>query len=123
MNAQAPEPNFLRDFLVVCAFLASLAVNLLTVLKVLRNSPQKREVSFTESYASREEVKYLRDDLNTFRQEARRDRDDILAAGEARSREIHQRIDTIMDELPWRIFSLLAPNGAMPPAQPPQDQN
>ena len=111
--AQIPEPRSLFDFLLVLAFLASLGVNLLTLFKLFRNEPQRREVRFSDVYAAKEEVEYLREDFNQLREQARQDRDDILQAGEDRARKLHERIDLIIDEMPGKIIELLKNTGAL----------
>ena len=108
------NPESLHDYLLVTAFLTNLAVNLITVAKLFRNAPQKREIHLAETYASKEEVTLLRNDLTSLREQVREDKNEILCAGEERLRKLHDRIDAIIDQIPWRIVALLKTKGPRP---------
>ena len=84
------------------------------------NRTAKREVRFAFEPASKEEfdrhvidhaqsVKALNQELASLRQDMRRDRDQILLAGENRVSKIHERINIILEavsELRGRIYEL-----------------
>ena len=66
-----------------------------------------------QTYATKEELFLLRQDLNHLRAEVRDDRDRILQAGEERARKLHQRIDPIINEMPGKIIEMLRNTGAL----------
>jgi hypothetical protein len=107
------EPKSLSDFLLITGFLTSLAVNLLTVTKLLRNDPQRREVTLRSRFTTADETNDLRNDLESLCTQVRQDRDEILRAGEQRAHELHRRIDAINEEMPWKIINLLRSSGAL----------
>jgi hypothetical protein len=66
-----------------------------------------------QTYATKEELGLLRQELGRLRAEVRDDRDRILAAGEERARKLHERIDPIINEMPGKIIELLRNTGAL----------
>ncbi len=107
------EPKSLSDFLLITGFLASLTVNLLTATKLLRNDPQRREITLRNRFTTTDETNHIRKDLEALGTQVRHDRDEILRAGEQRAQEIHRRIDAINEEMPWKIIDLLRTSGAL----------
>ena len=82
------------------------AVAIVTILSV--NRSQKREVTFAFEPASKEEfqrhvaeqaesLKTLNAEITALRQEMRKDRDQLLLAGETRVSKLHERINIILE--------------------------
>ncbi len=113
MNA-SPDPKSIADFILVIGFLTSLAVNILTAFKLMRNDSQRREGTLRTRFTSVEEMAELRSQVETLCSQLRQDRDELLRVGEQRARDIHQRIDAINEEMPWKIIELLRNTGALP---------
>lgn len=102
-------------------------LQLLTLLIVLwdrvADRPKKREVTFTEEFARKEDLEHLRDDvdfleekLDEFARQSSCDKDQIIAAGEARATRIHERIEQVeaeLRELPHQMVALLKNTGGM----------
>lgn len=93
--AQVPEPKTLTDLLVVLGFLLSLAVNVMTLIR--SSSAQKREISFSEEYASKPEVTQIKSDLAQIREELRQDKETLLLKGEERAVNLHNRINPVVE--------------------------
>lgn len=93
-----PEPKSLGEFLIVLGFLASVAVNVATLLG--QRTKQKREVSFAEQFVSQAEmdavtarVSRAEEQIEAIRDKMERDKMELLKAGEERANKIHTRID------------------------------
>jgi ACT domain-containing protein len=93
-----PEPKSIGDFLIVLGFLASVGVNVATLLG--QRTKQKREVSFAESYVSQVELKALSErvakseqQIEMIREKMENDKLEILKAGEERAAKLYDRIN------------------------------
>ncbi len=87
-----PTPGGYWQFCLIVAFISSVAVNVVTIVVLLANRKERREVSFAFEPASKAEFdEHKRRTEMAFaeiRQELRRDRDDILTAGTSRAQAI-----------------------------------
>lgn len=99
-----PEPKSLGEFLIVLGFLASVAVNVATLLG--QRTKQKREVSFAEQFVSQAEmdavtarVDRVERQIEAMRDELKADKMELLKAGEERAAKIHERINTAITKV------------------------
>lgn len=103
----APNPSAFSEFWIIVAFLAAIAANLVTVIVLLANRKQKREVSFTEEPASKREFdahcKVTHDNFEQVRAEMKEDRQENQVHASARSQTIFNKIELIRTELDTKI--------------------
>lgn len=102
MLAEAP-PATSSDWLNNLQFFCTLLLGVAGVYALFSNRTQKREVSFSEEFARKEDVRRLEDDVDGMRVKL----DDLQStigglevklnvAGERRAHEIHERIDAVL---------------------------
>lgn len=96
-----PEPKSLGEFLIVLGFLASVAVNVVTLMG--QRTKQKREVTFAEQFVSQEQmdaiarrVDMVERQIEAMRSELKDDKTEILKAGEDRAEKLHNRINDVL---------------------------
>lgn len=91
----------------VLLFAATLIDRIYSIQQKRKNDPQRREISFSEEYASKTEFKAierrvkdvetkLERELAEIRREMKEDRETILQAGEERAVKIHERINAVL---------------------------
>jgi hypothetical protein len=126
--AEIPEGNVLKDWMIAAGFLMNFALTAVMFAKLLRNEPQRREVSFAETYATKTEHEGLRGEFAEFRDEVRVSFDDaadqsrtsrekiyveqrrqaeLLAANMQKTELTHQRVETLDTKLD-RILERIA---------------
>ena len=104
--ADASTSNFTASFLLSLLSATGFLVGIYSLLKNAFGKP-KREVSFTETYATREEVQRIERNVEKMerkvetavaeiRAEMKQDREAILEAGETRASKLHGRIDQVL---------------------------
>jgi hypothetical protein len=102
----APDPNSLLQFFLIIGLLGSVGGHIVTMLNLRRS--QRREVSFTAEYASKEEIAEIKQDLKGLNQkwestistlalEMKHDLGQISANNELRAAKLHERIDKILE--------------------------
>src|SRR4051812_10842614 len=100
-----PDAKYLLQWLLALGFLLGIIVQVITLLQYRRT--QRREVSFTAEYASKQEIVTLVNDLaalegrldtslENIRSDVKSDLTQIGRDGEQRSNKIHERLDTIL---------------------------
>ncbi|MEW6307398.1 MAG: hypothetical protein AB1705_28435 [Verrucomicrobiota bacterium] len=111
-----PTPEQFGAWFSSLALLVSVLANLYLIFA--SRTSQKREISFTDTYATREEhvalkreVKNLEakidQNLAAIRSEMKQDRDAMLLAGEERAAKIHDRVNKVLEavsELKGRVY-------------------
>lgn len=101
-----PDPVFFMSFLGCGLFLLMIMEKLKSLFG--KTETQKREVSFSEQYATKQEVNGVRDDVRSLeekldlttekiREEMKHDRELILRAGEERAVKLHDRCNKILE--------------------------
>jgi chromosome segregation ATPase len=100
MNELANHGSWITEF----GFYLLLALNLAAFVKMFL--PQKREVSFADTYAHRAElsslstrVDRLEDCFEEFRDQIRDDRETLMVAGEERVQRLQERLESLRVEM------------------------
>lgn len=95
----SPNPSAIGNWLIVLSFIVSIGSTIVVAVMavVSGRKTQKREIAFTEVYASREEVSEIHQDFQEFRRQAQFDREAAIRTGEERATKIHDRINEVLE--------------------------
>lgn len=113
-----PDPMFLYNAALMISLLASIAGNIVLVIR--GNRVQKREVSFSDDFTPKRDFQAHKEvvfrkfgevdgEFKAVRQEMGEQREEINRAGEERATKIHDRIN----DLPAQIVVLLKNTGVI----------
>lgn len=97
-----PDPQALTQFLIIVGFLGSIIASLVVIRSSSR--AQKREVSFSDTFATAKEHAALVQEV------AKIDHERRTSAANLHSKidELAKRLDSRIDEIPGRTIALLA---------------
>ncbi len=93
-NGGTPDPLAFWQLMLGINFLVSLGAGVVAIWS--RSHVQKREVSFTREYVTREEMQRIEKDLAEVRAEIKQDRLLLSSSAEARHEKTQGRIDALI---------------------------
>lgn len=107
MNTATPEPNAFLQFWVIVAFIAMVLGQIISVVVMLSNRKQQREVSFSFTPASKEEFDQFTVTANNnfvqIREEMKQDRHENQIHASARQAKLFDELKSTRIELDSKI--------------------
>jgi len=107
MNTPVPEANSFLQFWIIVGFIAVIGMNVVSLIIALANRKQRREVSFTETPASKKEfdvhVIETRSALTAVRAEMAADRQSNQVHASRRSETLFSKMENTRTELDAKI--------------------